>query len=402
MPISQRLSATVAALCLIGMPSSASAILEGEPFAFARWVHDDNLFRFANEAEALAENGDSELADVHRQLGLGAALQYTWGLQKVQAAARYTENDYRRFSSLDHSAWEIGSQLIWQVGSRYDGTLSAQFNRSLQNFEDRDTSDNSLVREWVLRSFSSYALTPRWDLLTDLSASQERYSLQSQQFSNLDEIALENGTRYEISPLTVLGASLGYTRGHYPERNSTPGSTVASEYEQWEANLVAERNPSPVSQFRLETGYTSRRSTDSSGRNFGAVTGSLNYRREWFVDLVSNLRIYRQVDSVEEQDANFRLLSGVSLQLDYRWSPKLSSFGRAERRQARFEGSPAQNVGGQVREDDGRIDELGLSYKLFWWLTIDAGMVWENRRSNRVDRGYDDERWQLGIEMRYD
>ena len=397
---SGRLAAALGATLLVANP--AQAILEGEPFIGARWVHDDNLFRFADAEEAVAENGNSRLADVHRELSLGGALQYTWGLQKAVAAVEYRHNDYRVFDDLNYDAWDLASSLQWQLGSRYTGELRTQFTRELQSFEDRDSTQISLTRDWLWLASGRYALTPRWGLLSSLEIIRERFSLESQQFSDLDEISIETGTEYDVSALTSLGGSLRLSRGHYPERNGGPGSTVASEYDQWEANWIVERVPSGISFLRLEAGYTRRQSVDGADRDFGTPTGAFSYRRQWFGDLSSNVQLFRRVNSIEERDANFRLQTGAAVRLEYRWSSLLDGFARHEVSESDYEGSPAQNVGGQARKDTNRQTELGLSYRVLWWLQFSGGVVWERRDSNRDGREYQDQRLQFGLEARYD
>lgn len=390
------------AVLLMAMTAPADAILEGEPFVGARWIHDTNLFRFSGPDEAEAENGTRRLSDVHRELSLGGALQYTWGLQKAFAAMEFRRNDYREFDTLSYDAWDIASSLQWQVGSRYTGEFRTQFTRELQSFEDRDSTQVSLTREWLLVASSRYALTPRWGLLMSLEGLRERFSLESQQFSDLDEVSIESGTEFEVSGLTSLGASLRLSRGHYPERGDGSGSTVASKYNQWEANWIVERVPSGVSSLRLEAGYTRRQSVDGADRDFGTATGTFNYRRDWFTDFSTNVQLFRRVNSIEERDANFRLQSGLAVRLEYRWSPRLNGFGRHEISESDYQGSPAQNVGGQARTDTSRLTELGVNYRLLWWLQFSGTATWESRESNRVDRAFDDRRLQFGLEARYD
>lgn len=382
--------------------SPAYAILEGEPFVGARWVHDSNLFRFSGPDEALAENGTTRLADVHRELSLGGAVQYTWGLQKAVAAVEYRHNDYRVFDDLNYDAWDLASSLQWQLGTRYSGEFRTQFTRELQSFEDRDSTQISLTRDWLWLANTRYALTPRWGLLSSVEIVRERFSLDSQRFSDLDEFRLETGTEYEVSALTSLGGSVRLSRGHYPERNDGPGSTVASKYDQWEANWIMERVPSGISFLRLEAGYTRRQSIDGADRDFGTPTGTFTYRRQWFGDFSSNLQVFRRVNSVEERDATFRLQTGAALRLDYRWSSRLEGFARHEVSESDYEGSPAQNVGGLARQDTNRKSEVGLSFRVFWWLQFSGGAVWEARDSNRDGREYRDHRVQFGLEARYD
>ena len=399
-----RSSARLAAALVTGLlhGSPAQAILEGEPFIGARWVHDDNLFRFAGPEEALAENGNARLADVHRELSLGGAVQYTWGLQKAVAAVEYRHNDYRVFDDLNYDAWDLASSLQWQWGSRYTGEFRTQFTRELQSFEDRDSTQISLTRDWLWLASTRYALTPRWGLLNSLEIVRERFSLESQRFSDLDEVSLETGMEYDVSALTSLGGSLRLSRGHYPERNDGPGSTVASKYDQWEANWIIERVPSGLSFLRLEAGYTRRQSVDGADRDFGTPTGTFTYRRQWFGDLSSNLQLFRRVNSIEERDANFRLQTGAALRLEYRWSSRVNGFARYEASEADYEGSPAQNVGGQARKDTNRQTEIGLNYRVLWCLQLSGGAVWESRDSNRDGREYEDQRLQFGLEARYD
>lgn len=146
-------------LLLAVLPCAAGAILEGEPFAGLELQYDSNLFRFSDRDEAIADNGDPQLEDRNRLLRLGAALQYSWGLQRVVVGGELRRHDYEHFNSLDHEAWKLGSSLFWRYGSRYDGEMALSFERQLQSFDNRDSTDISFQRSLLLRSENRYQLS---------------------------------------------------------------------------------------------------------------------------------------------------------------------------------------------------------------------------------------------------
>lgn len=389
-------------LLLAVLPCTAGAILEGEPFAGLELQYDSNLFRFSDRDEAIADNGDPQLEDRNRLLRLGAALQYSWGLQRVVVGGELRRNDYEHFDSLDHEAWKFGSSLFWRYGSRYDGEVALSFERQLQSFDNRDSTDISFQRSLLLRSENRYQLTARWQTNLDLLIERDRLSELSQQGSDLDEVSLTMGARYAVLPLTRAGLSLKLGRGDFPKRSANPGSTIATGFDERELNLVFERVPSGISSLFFRAGISQRRNQDVSGRDFTGFTGSFRYERKISDKLLMTTELFRRLDSTEEVGANFIVSDGALLDLRYNWSYRLSGFARYQFSDEDYSGSPATALGGEQRRDLSRLSQLGLEYQLLWWLQLSGSAIWEEQDSTRADRNFVDRRYNLGLEARYD
>lgn len=393
--------ALLAASCVGAVPP-AVAVLEGEPFASVQVLFDDNLFRFADEAEAQSTRGSDELGDVRRQLRAGAVLQYTWGLQRVIVGGEWRRNTYARATEINHEAWEAGLTADWQVTRVFDGQVQARYQRELENFEDRDTATLGFRRRLELDSISRVKVTPRWLGELALELERLRHSLDASQGSDRDEVGASLGATYEILRFTRLGASLKWLRGDYPERAVDPNGAVAHRYRETGVALVFERVPSGLSTIEGELGYTRRSHPRANALDFAGVTGRLRYQREVSGKLVSEIEAFRRINSVEEADANFRLQNGLLTRLRYRWSPKLEALASAEYHVADFDGSAVQAGGVQAREDRVSIVQAGIDYRLLWWLGLSTDLTWESRDSNRDDRSFDDLRIAVQAEARYD
>ena len=401
MPIDRWRTLLLGAALLLGS-APAHAVLEGEPFVGLQLLFDDNLFRFSDEAEALATRGDARLNDVREQLRVGAVLQYTWGLQKVVAGAELRRNRYRHAAELDHSAWEAGVTGNWQRGRVWDGELRARYRNELESFEDRDTANRGFQRRRNLGALTRLKLTPRWRSELDLGHEQLRHTLTESRNADRDETRASLGLTYEIQRFTRFGASLKWLRGEFPARAPDPAGEVAQAYQDTGVALVFERVPSGLSTLRGELGYTARRHERATALDFSGVTGSLAYRREISGRLVSDTELFRELGSVEERDASFRLRTGLGSRLRWRWSPKLESLLGVEWSRSTYRGAPTIAVGTEQREDELRKLEAGIDYRALWWLMLHADVAWEQRDSNREDRRYEDRRITLSAEARYD
>ena len=393
--------AALACALLLPVPPVA-AVLEGEPYVGVELLYDDNLFRFRDEAEALATRGDDRLEDLRRQVHAGAALQYSWGLQRVIVGGEWRRISYQHASEINHDAWEAGATADWQVARVVDGQLQLRHRRELENFEDRDTATLGFRRRLEMDSVTRLKVTPRWrgELTTNLE--RVRNSLDGSRGSDRDEYGASLGVTYEILRFTRMGASLKWLRGDYPERDVDPNGRVAHRYEESGLALVFERVPSGLSTIQSELGYTRRTHPSAPALDFEGVTGRLLYRREVSGKLVSETEVFRRINSVEEADANFRLQNGLLTRLRYRWSPKLEALASAEFHIADFDGSPALAAAAEAREDRVGILQFGAEYRWLWWLRLSADLSWERRDSNRDERSFDDRRLAVQAEVRYD
>lgn len=392
-----------AALVLAMWTAAAGAgLLEGEPYAGIELRFDDNLFRFSGRDEALATRGDPQLSDWRSQIRLGAVLQYSLGLQRVVAGAQWQRNRYRHASELDHDAHEAGVEYLWAVGRVADGRLRGRWRDQLDYFEDRDTANPGFRRSLELNALGRLHVTPRWRTELEADAQRVRHSLPESRNFNRDERSLRVGVAYQIRDFSYLGVSLRIGRGDFPERAVDPAGRIAHAFDERGVALAFERVISGVTTLTTELGYTRREHEDAPGLDFGGATGSLRWRRRYSGKLDSELSLFRQIDSVEERDANFRLREGVDWRLRWRFSPLLSARLRGELARLDYRGSPALAAGGQRRRDRSRQLEAGLDWQILWWLKAGIDAAYEARESNRDDRDYVDRRIGVNLEARYD
>lgn len=391
-------------LALFTLSPAQAGLLEGEPYASVSVEHDDNLFRFSDDAEALALSGGTERADTYRRLALGAGLRYSWGLQRVLAGGELRRYNYSRFKQLDRNGHEFGGELLWRIASPLSGNLRYRQSRDSESFIDRDTTLLGFKTQREAETRARLEITPHWHLLGSLRGLRQRYTQAVAQNFELDEDGGSLGVDYLGAPLSQAGAAVEVTRGDYPSRDpATLNPGVATAYEQTDFKLRAGYSPSGISSLRAEAGYTRRDNRGNGAEDFSGVTGQASYEREFSALTSLRAELFRQLRQVEEVDANFVRQDSAALVFDWQLTQLMKLSARGELSRELYQGAAAvAAASGEERRDTVRIASLELRYKPFFWLTLTPALRQESRDSNRADRGYESTVFGLEIEARYD
>ncbi|HEX4871856.1 MAG TPA: hypothetical protein VFV27_06035 [Nevskiaceae bacterium] len=387
----------LAALCLLLPVAGLAGTLEGEPFLRYRVEHDSNLFRLESEAQAEQLTGDPERGDRLQVLGVGAALQYSWGLQRAFVGAEARRQRYQRNPQLDHSGHELQAGLDWQAGRALDGELRLDQEKRIQSFNEREDRALGFVEERRLEAAARLAVTPRYGFRAQVENRQSRNSLLRSRFSDLDENSLRLEALYTGEPVASAGLALDLAVGRYPARQA--GNGVTREYEQIGLNLTSDWRPSGLSRLSGEIGQTFR-DNDGGEDDFSGLTGRLAYQRTVSGKTRLTAELFRRVESVEEIDANYVEETGLGLGLNWQAMSKIGLFGRYEWREAAYEGGTASADGG--REDRIQQADLKLDWRPLTGFTLTPGLLYEQRDSNRALRSFEDVRLYLDLEARYD
>lgn len=386
------------------VPVARAGLLEGEPFAHIEVERDSNVFRYADENEAVAVSGDPTLDDIRRTIGVGAALRYTWSLQRLLVGGEIRRSDYNHFKSLNNDAYEYRVAHEWRAGRLLSGVTSFQQKRDLENVVDRNTPLTGSRDEKKVELTGNLAMTPRWQLQTNLGGLRTRYSLATSQSNDLDENKAGIGLNYLGQPVSLVGIGAEFTRGDFIQRD--PASLFAGgsfEYRQYDLKLRAGYFPSPLSSLRSEAGLTIRDNEGPNVTSFKGFTGRTSYERRFSPLTVLKGELYRELMNYENANANYVEDTGVLLGFEWQVVQPMGLFANLRWYTSDFEGSPALvAVAGVPREDETLVFDAGLKYKPFFWLTLKPGVAYEKRKSNDPASQYESTAVGLDVEARYD
>jgi hypothetical protein len=398
-------TSVAAGLALVAAAWPAWAVLEGEPYLSLRHGHTDNLFEAPRDSAASADR--PRVSDDRETVTVGAVLQYTWGLQRATANLEAARVLHREFDALDHTTYEVGTGLDWQIARLWEGQLTVERRRELERFADRDTIALGLLDRSRVDASVRWKPTPRLALEPSLGLRRLAYERPSSRGADRDELIAGIEGLYTGNPVALVGVGVEVTSGRYPGREGQPQrfGTLGDGFQQTDAFTRMEYRFSGISSVQAELGYSWRDAEGLSAgvpdRDLSGATGRLRYRRQQSALTLIQLELFRRLDSVEEFDAVSAERWGALAELDYALTRRIRLEGRYRYERLDYVGGGAAATPA-ARADRIDVYRAALRYQPLLWLGITGGVESEQRRSNRDARSFETGIGFIEIEARYD
>lgn len=348
--------------------------------------YNSNVFSVPDEAGGI----DPEVAnlvqgkgrsDLIWGLGAGVRVDLPVGRQRLRADLSATRYQYNEFDLLDYTGYGLRGIWDWRVGNDWYGQVNLGTSQDRQFY-------SSAVGGFVPQLYkmhdglveARYALTPRWELQTALSASTTNYDDAQARFDDFDYWAADIGASYRTPADNSTGVRLRYEQGDWPNRPPAPPATVDDEYTQYTLSAVLDWRLTGKSRLFGDAGYTFRQS-DAADRDFDGPSGRLTY--EYALTGKSTLRasLYQTRGAGEDFTTAYIKTTGVDLSWLQELTAKIALRATASYRE--------QDYLGQERRDDLITLGLNASYQATRTLSLSAGAQYDERSSNLQSGDYD-------------
>lgn len=397
MPIEPR--ALLLGGALLALLPPAHGALDLRPFANATYEHDDNVFRFADAAEAQAQRGSPELADTVRRASVGSWAQLGYGRQALRGFGEVRRVDHANFGELDRTEAELEGRLDWSIGIPWTGHLLYDHVRKLESVTSSETGELGMQTLQESELFAGYEFAPAWRAEGGAGLRRKRHAREAAENSDLDERRFRLGFSW-ASALVTAGAGVESTRGHFPNRTASPETGVVDRYWQTDYHARASREISGLSTFETEFGYTRRDGPAATGGGFAGITGKLRYLWRLTRQTTADTQVFRRLRDIEERDTNYVDELGMSTGLQFALTRTLGLNGKAYLAEQDYVGAIGEE--GVVRNDRVRRLEVGLSWTPRRSLALKPSAGQERRDSTREDRTFDATFVGVTLEVRTD
>lgn len=381
-----------AVLLAITQAPLARAADSFSPFATVAFEHNSNVFMRPSSAPPFAASGITALGDTIEEYGGGLSAELDFGPDKLKLDGKATRDEYDQFSFLDHTEYNFGAHLDWQLGPMVDGTASYVQSRYLTPFTETLSTQLLLETEQTATATVRITVNPLWRI--DLTPGLHRLDTPVPGFPGF---ALRETTgAAELDYLgfgrLTTGLEYEYDQGRYE------GIVGATKYDQGDVDLTASYKVSGLSSFSASAGYTRRDSelnvagsvpapvgttyggfAGTTGTTSGA-TGSLSYHRQLTGKTSTDLSIFRSVESYTA-GANPEVATGGSVAVNWKADPKFTfnlSYSLAR----------DEIQGGLIvintinRTDRTQTATFGVRYAALSWLAIHPYVDWTRAISN--------------------
>jgi len=339
-------------------------------------MRDDNVLRTETNPQA---------DTVTRVGGAVRHEQRIIGRQRLRLDARGDYYKYDHLSNLDHGAYALGGDWLWEAGNSLAGTVAAGYVQRRADPGETLADRLDLVKSETVAGTAAYLITPGLRLRGGLTGLRETRT----QAVKTETKAVSGIAAIEyVSPLlNTIGLEYRDTQGQAPLVIGTETNTDYVEHE-----LAVVLTYALGAQLRVagRLGYTKRDydQENATQHNFGGTTGRVLF--EWLpgYKTILGLQVYREPRSVVDVAASHMIISGVSF--GPRWAVTNKAVLGAElvRERRVFDGDPSLAGGTTLRDELIHLVRVSVGWEpaRFWQLS--AAFDHGERDSNIVGRDY--------------
>jgi hypothetical protein len=351
-------------------------------WAQAGLMFDSNPFRLNDATNAQAALGKPERSDAVLRYGAGVGhVARVAGRQGVRLGARGEYFDYLRYDTLDHFAYGLLGEWLWEVTNDLSGTVGygrtfdigdpAQVQRAIK---DEITTDRFYAD-------AAYRFAASWRLRG--AAVQGRAKRTGDRpGTDTDSTTLRAGIDYVTPLANAIGVEARRTEG------STPTEAFPNnDFTEDEVAAVLAYNLGAQLAVAGRLGHTTRDNSDPLAQDFDGNTGraSVTWRPGTKTALV--LEAYREPRAILEVDATHVDVRGV--RFGPSWAPLLKLVFSAQLVSERRRFQSAVDTGFPLRDETLRVLRFAAGWEPLRHFTLGGGVEYGERTSNTLGRDFD-------------
>lgn len=350
--------------------------------------YDDNIFR---------QVSGSEESDIVNKLTLGVRVDAQYSLQHIRLNAGITRSQYRTNDRLDWNNKNYGASWSWAITPRLTGTLAANRNEQVVNFNDILVNNNDpdsiqqIIQSNRNESFLfDYNVFGGWHVRGGASQQRQKNSQSFQQNPTFTTKGVDLGVSYDFrsgSRLTVMNHT---RRGDNDDRVLSPNAVFDNAYKENETELILNWLLSAKSTVRTDIGYYKRKHDTLSVWDYSGFQGGVAY--QWTptgklavnVNLSSRLGTFQSVDDLGNVQNSYTRTTSFSIRPVYQYSSKISFNGNLSYSKRKFEGDVNATVSSATarKQDDRYAVGVGMNWQPRENATVGLNLSHEKNDSN--------------------
>lgn len=341
-------------------------------------MYDDNILR----------RDTGEESDTIVRVGAGIrGLYRVIGRQRLALDARVEGNKYIRFNDLDHVAYGVRADWLWELGNDLSGTAGYRRSHRLADPAETGRSTKEMVTEDRVHFLAAYRLGP------SVRVTGGAEYADASGFERLASVDSGLTVRGGIDYVTSLGNSLGLearqTKGDAPvSADLGIGAFPDNRFTATEYAAVLTYGEDTDLLIRGRLGHTEIEYTDLPARNFAGTTGRARVAWRPGVKTLLVLEVYKEPAAILDADALYVLRKGVGFGPS--WSPtvKLVFAVRLTEERRQYQGDPTIAAGAPLRDETLRFIRFGVGWEPERRWQVGGAFDFGERESNVLGRNY--------------
>jgi exopolysaccharide biosynthesis operon protein EpsL len=380
----------------------AEAARPTEVYVHGGLVQDNNVFRFSDGANVQAITGNPKRSDTIMRAGAGIRHdQRIVGRQSVRVAARGDLYSFSNYSRLDHFAYGLLGEWLWELGNDLSGTIGWDREKRLADLAQIQRNVRSMVTEDRAYANARYQLGPNTRLRAGLNGSRADRGETVAGTSEARANSVIAGADY-VTPLgNAVGIEGRRTGGNSPVTPELGALPVDNEFDEREVALVATWTATAQIRANGRVGRTKRTHDQFGVLDFSGTT--YNFGIDWtpLNKTAFAFSFYKVPRTVIDVDAFYVLTRGFAL--GPRWAPtEKLVFALLFSRERQAYREPANALlGAPERDETVRTWRLMAGWEPVRRLELSAGLQSGERTSTALLRDYDYRQFLLQARYRF-
>jgi len=342
-------------------------------------LRDDNVLRVENGAQS----------DTIARYGGGIRHEArVVGRQRVRLEARGDYYDYRNFNDLDHFAYALAGDWLWEIGNNWSGSvLIGQVKRQVDMGETQEARLDTATSTRAVAT-AAYLVTPGFRLRGGLAGTTEERSTTRE--TDTRAATITAAAEY-VSPLAnTLGLEYRTTNGEAAELEFVDplGAFVSNDYREHELAAVSSYALGTQLRAIVRLGYTRRDYDEVPTRDFDGPTGRIGI--DWLPGnkTVLGFLAYHEPRSIIDVSASHVLVSGVAFAPRWAVTNQVVLSARFARERRKFDGDPSLTAGAELRDEYATLARFAVGWEPQRRWQVGLAVDYGERDSNFAGRDY--------------
>lgn len=356
-------------------------------------LHDSNVFRLSDGANAQALLGTPERSDTVAVSTVGLKINKPYGMQRFEFDVGAEDYHYSRFSNLDFTATNYAAAWRWGFTPALHGNLTTDRREYVDNTADAQNSGQLSRRTARSTVFDAeYEIDGAWRLVGGVFDRSSISSLPDTFEGDTRITGTEAGVRYVYPSGTSMAYRLKRGEGEYPGR--IPSPVAAGSFQDTEHEARLDWAPTGKTTVQARLSHLDRTHDGLAARDFSGMTGQLN--ATWAVTGKTRIMggVIRELGSYQTTTASY--YQGHRFFIAPTWKPteKTAVRLRYDHGVRNYRG-PLPGFAATGRRDTTQVASLAFDWQAFRALKLTASLQRDRRKSS--EPGFDYRSNSVGV-----
>jgi exopolysaccharide biosynthesis operon protein EpsL len=352
---------------------------------------DNNIFRLSKDANtaSILGSGGSKSDEVLRLGGGVRTEQRVFSRQRVRLEARAEAYKFAQNSELDHLAYGLRGEWLWELTNDLSGTIGYERRKRLVDLAQIQRPVKDLITEQHAFATGAYMVGPSVRLRGALDDARGEHSDAAFNAAQVHIQTATGGIDYVTSLGNAFGVEYRHSIGNTPIQTVIGGVPVDNEFTEREVAAVATLVAGSQLRGTVRLGHTEREHKQFPERNFSGPTGRAELDWTPLQKTGFTFAAYREPRIIVDIASSYVIVTGFSF--GPRWAPteKLVFHALLLREHQDFAGDPSTVIlGAPQRDEVVRAVRLGAGWEPIRFLELSAGIEHGDRTSNVFLRDY--------------